>query len=486
MIGSGPLLIGWLVPQREIEYRVNENVVALLVACTAALLVLPRRWAPVPIVICVCYITRAQSIDLGPYSFTPVRILIVIGFVRVLVRREWLAHGVSGLDRLILVWGLWMVLSTYFHVDAATQVVNRFGLVLDGWGLYFLFRIFCRSRDELSRLFGIVAVLLVPVAAEMVAEQITLRNSFAVFGGVPAFPEIRDGRLRAQGPFAHSILAGNIGAVTVPLMIGLWSLNRYLALLGMAVCMTIVVASSSSGPIMSALFGLAAICLWPYRYSLHLFRRAAVLCYLLLMVVMNSPPYYLIAKIDLVGGSTGWHRSRLIESAFEHFGEWWLIGTDYTRHWMPTGVSYSPDHTDITNHYLMAGVLGGVPLMLLFILILSTGFSYIGRALRQTPKPSRQEEFLIWSVGAALFGHAATCIAVAYFDQSIAFLYLTLAAAGAVRFGAATAVAADAAAEKAPLSGSRSRLVARSRRQLGTRRGRRNWSRPEAAPRLAP
>ena len=269
----------------------NSSVIVFLVACAVALLALPRRWAPVPIVIAVCYITRAQSINLGPYSFTPVRILLAIGLVRLLIRREWLAHGFTGLDRLILVWGLWMVLSTFFHNDPSTQVVNRLGLVFDGWGLYFLFRIFCRSRDELSLVFRIVAVLLVPIAAAMVVENITVRNPFAVFGGVPAIPDVRDGRVRAQGPFAHSILAGTIGAVTFPLMIGLWSLHRRLAMLGMAACIMIVLASSSSGPIMSALMGVAAICLWPYRQSLHRFRRAAVVCYLLLMVVMSRPPY---------------------------------------------------------------------------------------------------------------------------------------------------------------------------------------------------
>ena len=189
-----------------------------------------------------------------------------------------------------------------------------------------------------------------------------------------------------------------------------------------------------------------------------------------------------MARIDIVGGSTGWHRSRLIESAFEHFGEWWLTGTDYTRHWMATGVSYSGNHTDITNHYLMSGVLGGLPLMLLFILILWTSFTYVGQALRQTPLPSQQQQFLVWSVGAALFGHAITCMAVAYFDQSIAFLYVTLAAAGAVRFGAATAVNTEAVAEDRLLSRRRPRFGARSSRQPGSRRGRRNWPRPETVP----
>ena len=82
---------------------------------------------------------------------------------------------------------------------------------------------------------------------------------------------------------------------------------------------------------------------------------------ILLDLVMKAPAYYIIARADIIGGSTGWHRAALIDSAIRHLNEWWLIGTDYTRNWMVTGVSWSADNTDITNHYLYLGVLGGLP-----------------------------------------------------------------------------------------------------------------------------
>jgi hypothetical protein len=96
---------------------------------------------------------------------------------------------------------------------------------------------------------------------------------------------------------------------------------------------------------------------------------------------------------------------------------------------MPSGVAWSANHTDITNHYLRMGVLGGLPLMLLFIFTLTRGFSMIGRALRQQLELPRNSQFLLWACGASLFTHAVTCISVSYFDQSIVFLYLSLAAA---------------------------------------------------------
>lgn len=142
---------------------------------------------------------------------------------------------------------------------------------------------------------------------------------------------------------------------------------------------------------------------------------------------MESHVWYLIARIDLTGSSTGYHRAQLITSAIEHLNEWWLVGTTYTRHWMATGVSWSNDHTDITNHYLLTGVNGGLPSMLLFISLIVIGFKNIGSALKRCNSISTQVQ--IWAIGASLFSHTATFISIAYFDQTIIFFYLTLALA---------------------------------------------------------
>jgi hypothetical protein len=99
---------------------------------------------------------------------------------------------------------------------------------------------------------------------------------------------------------------------------------------------------------------------------------------------------------------------------------------------MPTGVSWSAEHTDITNYYLKMGVWGGLPLMLLFIVILAKGFSFVGQTLRKSADLPRESQFMVWALGASLFAHAATFISVSYFDQSFVFIYLTLAAISSV------------------------------------------------------
>jgi hypothetical protein len=407
---------------------VNGITVALLVTAGLAVLAFPKRWALVGLLAGTCYVTRAQSIELGSLTFTVVRILIAVGVFRVLLRSEWKGIRFRGLDWLIVSWGLWMLISVYFHKAPSDQVVERLGFVFDAWGVYFLVRSLCRSWEQSADLCRLAGIVLTPIAAEMVVEKMTAHNLFAFFGGVAEVPYIRHGHVRAQGPFAHAILAGTIGAVCLPLVISAWNRHRKAAVIGVLTCTTMVFASTSSGPILSAAAGVGALALWRYRNWTGPIRWAAVFGYLALDAVMKDPAYYILARIDLAGGSTGWHRARLIESSINHISEWWLFGTDYTRHWMASGVSWSPDHTDITNYYLYMGILGGFPLMLLFICLGIRGFTIVRRGLRNSPA---QSDFALWALGSALFVHAVTCISVAYFDQSVVFLFLTVGLLGA-------------------------------------------------------
>jgi hypothetical protein len=162
---------------------------------------------------------------------------------------------------------------------------------------------------------------------------------------------------------------------------------------------------------------------------------------------MNRPAYFIITHMDLTGSSTSWHRAELIRSTFAHFNEWWLIGTDYTRHWMASGVA-DPNHADITNHYIANGVVGGLLLMVLFIWLFVKAFSLVGKAIKS--ETTENKPFYAWVVGASLFAHAVTCLSVSYFDASIIFLYFTLAATPALVTANAVVSAVLPARELAP------------------------------------
>lgn len=407
----------------------NLSGVLFVLACGFFLLIVPRQWAPLSLLVGCCYMTIAQKVDVGPFSFPVYRILLGLGLLRILLRGERIKGDMNGIDKMVIAWSVWVFLANFFHewtpgsgpVAAAGNIYN---IVL----VYFLIRIWCRSLSELEEIIKVLALILLPIAIEMALEKVTGKNLFAVFGGVAEQVVVREGRLRAQGPFRHAILAGTVGAVCLPLIVGIWNRHRIHALIGITACAVMIFASASSGPVMSLIASLFAIAMWFFRHQTQLARRVAVAFYLLLSLAMTRPPYYLVACIDVAGGSTGWHRAHLIEQTIKYLPEWWLFGTDYTRHWMPDqGISWSEQHTDITNYYIGFGVFGGLLSMGLLICIMGTGFSGLGRVMRDRVDLITQDLFLIWSIGSGLFAHAVTSFSIAYFDQSMIFFWLNIA-----------------------------------------------------------
>ena len=318
------------------------------------LCILPRRLAAIPLLLAATYMTRGQVLEIGPAHFTVLRILVVVGLLRALLKGEGIANGINTLDRMLILWSIFLLGSSVFHTSDAW--VFRAGIVWNDLGCYFLFRIFVQDWEDVRRMFKVLCVVLAPVAVLMLLEKSLGYNFFSILGGVEEVPALRNGHFRAEGPFSHPILAGTVGATCFPMALYLWKSHRKYALVGLFSGAGIVFASTSSGPIMMELFILLGLVLWRVRKHLTTIRWFALMAVLVLDAIMKDPVYFLIARIDIAGGSTGWHRAQLIRSSIEHLDEWWLAGTDYTRHWMPTGIYANEMHTDITNHVLAMGV----------------------------------------------------------------------------------------------------------------------------------
>jgi hypothetical protein len=85
--------------------------VLFLLLNAVALLALPRRWAPLPLLAGACYMTLGQSVVIGPFHFTVIRLLLLVGIIRVLARKERLLGGLNGLDWMMLAWAAWALFS---------------------------------------------------------------------------------------------------------------------------------------------------------------------------------------------------------------------------------------------------------------------------------------------------------------------------------------------------------------------------------------
>ena len=408
-------------------YGLSFTIVASLL-----MLCLPRRLAFIPLLLGAAYMTRGQAFELGGASFTVLRVLVLVGFIRVLARGEHLAHGMNSIDGWMILWAVVLMATSAFHLSDAW--LFRAGLVWSDLGCYFLFRIILAQPQDVVRAFKTVCVVMAPLAALMLFEKTNGHNVFGSLGGVISDAIVREGHVRASGPFAHPILAGTAGATCFGMAASLWARHRKHALLGMLAGGGIVGACTSSGPILMVVFVLLAMLLWRMRDHMRLVRWTGLSAVLALAAVMKDPVYFLMARIDIIGGSQGYYRAQLIRSSIEHLNEWWFAGTDYTRHWMASGIYANNRQTDITNHILAMGVMGGLPLMLVFLSILIAAFRAVGRALRaeQAGAPDNHR-FVVWTLGALLFGHIMNFMSISLFDQSILFFFLVLAAIGAAQ-----------------------------------------------------
>lgn len=402
--------------------------IAFLLIALVGQFTLPRRLAMLPLIFAFAWMTRGQLVDLGFVNISVTRIIIASAIIRAWLRGEHLFNGPSRVDKWMYIWAFLLLATTPFHLSDTT--VYRLGLVWDYLGVYFLFRLFVTRYEDIETVFKSLFVAFLPVAISMLYEQHTDSNIFRALGGVPLVSPHRTNGIRACGPFPHPILAGTAGAILLPMAAYFWSRARRWAFFGGMVGAGIVYASGSSGPMLMAVIGLGCMAIWRFRGQVRIIQWIGVVLVLLLSLVMNDPVYFLLAKIDIAGGSMGWHRAQLIQSTLGAISEWWLYGTDYTRHWMPTGIPANDRHTDITNHYIAMAVYGGIWLLIAFVGLLVSVFRNVGLIIRDE-SVDRREKYLAWTLGSILVAHSFNFFSIVLFDQSIiSFLTVVALAAG--------------------------------------------------------
>ncbi|HLX69111.1 MAG TPA: hypothetical protein VKV04_05730 [Verrucomicrobiae bacterium] len=431
--------------------NINPLAFIFLLAMAFVILRSSRRNAVGAMLAIAAFVPLGQEITLLGLHLYFLRILILVGFCRLLMRRETEGFKLVVVDKFFICW-----LATGFICDFVRGgSAETFGAVYDAAGVYFLIRIWTRSSEDLLAQLRLLSLVAIVMGICMAWEAIKHQDLFFVFGGVPKVPMERDGRFRAEGPFLQPILAGTFGATLFPLLVGLWrngGRGKKLALGGIIGSVMITVASASSGPLLTFVAALIGFSLWPLRERMYLFRRSLVVVLIGFTLVMNAPVWYLIAKVSDVVGGGGWHRSWLIQQFLTHISQWWLVGTSYTANWAPGGevMPNNPNMMDITNHYVAQGIHGGMLGLGFFLAMITAGFKTIGRAVRSETAPS-VHRMLLWTFGVSLASHCAAFISVSYFDQIQVFWFWLLAVIAGVPLWARQELAEEplpAAAEK--------------------------------------
>jgi hypothetical protein len=417
--------------------------VAITIAAAIATMV-RRVHVPIVLLTVACFIPSAQRVVIAGADFNFVRLMVLVCLARIAVRGEISGIRWNVIDTAMAVGACAKILCAPMLRGEVSDLISAVGLNFESFGAYIIVRATVRSIDD-ARLLVLWAAGLCALAVPFfLVERTTGRNLFAIFGGIAEFTVIREGRLRCQGPFAHAILAGCHFVAWIPLWIALVfsteRVSRMLGILGIASGFLIVFFCASSTPLVALIFGCAVWMIFPVRAHLRLLWVLGLVLILTLHFTMKHPVWHLISRIDLVGGSTGYHRYRLIEAAVSRFSEWWLFGTPSTSHW-------GTQLFDVTNQFILEGVRGGVWALIALCAAIVFAFASIGADLRkiaarrQLPSSRasgvaaglRNDEFFVFAIGATLAAHCAIFLAVSYFGQTLLIWLFIIGIAGAHR-----------------------------------------------------
>lgn len=403
----------------------NPWTISLTLALGSCLVLVPRRWAALPILAAAILIPPDQRIVFATLDFNMLRILVLFGLVRLLLRGEMRSLRLNVLDGAMI--GLISALLVVGTLQTGTMsvLVNRLGRTFDSFGVYFYMRTSLRKWSDLRTTLVGAMISTTALASFMAIEWSTGSNLFSALGGVSAQPWVRDGTIRCQGAFSHPFMAGIFGASWVAPCLALWwRTRRKLAVVGVTTCALVVFFSGSSTPLPGLAIGLAGFSMWPFRRYMRFLRWSAAAALVFLHFYREKPIWHLMSRLQIISGAAGYHRYVIVDRAIAYFDEWWLLGTRQIAHW---GIYAG----DITNYYVATGLDGGLLAVLMLVALLVFGCAAMGRAAGASVLDIGQRQ-MAWALGVTVFAHAVMFLGAKYFGQMNVIWYLQMAMVGSL------------------------------------------------------
>jgi len=393
-------------------------LVAMLIAIVL-LLVLNRRWAIVPLLLIAIFTPFGQQLYLAGMHFFVLRVVVIAGCLRLLIakltsREDLFAGGFTLFDGLFCSWAICRAAAFMLLYHEVGAVLYQIAFLVDALGGYFLLRYLIRDEADITRVAKLLAFIAVSMGFCTLIERFHNLNVFGYAGSFSVVPQFRDGQIRAQGAFGHPVLAGTFACTLVPMFFWLFRSGkaRITALAGFLGATAMVLAAASSTPVLAYIAGILGLCLWPIRNYMRVVRWGIVFTIAGLAMIMKAPIWFVIAHVDVVSASSGWHRAELVNAFVNHFSSWWLLGSNNNQTW-------GYEMIDTSNQYVGEGVSGGLVTLTFFIALICQGFSRLGRTRKlMQERRDRAQEWFLWSLCAVLLAHVFAFWGTAYWDQT--------------------------------------------------------------------
>ncbi len=402
-------------------------ILVQLILCVSIFWV-KREHVIVSLIAAMCFLPSGISIKIATLDLQAVRLLAICGIIRVLADGNRKRSDFNTIDKLFF---SYQIIGFFIYVFASDDFSHAFiykcGKAVDSIFLYIVLRYSIQSKEDILlavKSFAVCVFVLIPF---VMVEYFFEYNMFTLLGRDTI--DIRGGEVRATATFSHAILFGSFAVALMPMF---YALRKYgqttLSNGSLICCFFIVIACSSSGPIIALAATVFFMAFFKWREKGKLLFWSIVTSSLFIHFVRESPIWHLLyVRISVKASSTGYHRYLLIEAAIKEFWNWWLVGYGesgpswHEKYWPWTYAHF----TDVTNHYLLVGVRGGVFTMFLFIVLCYKVIKNLGIASIYAEKQS--EQWLWWATAVMMISHCITFLSVAYFGQIEMLLYLTIA-----------------------------------------------------------
>jgi hypothetical protein len=407
-------------------------VAVWLLIAIVLMLTRPREEALVVFLVSCFTIPVGQVVVLGGLHFTVLRILILAGLARrasVGSLRGKFPGGFNPVDQVVVLWTVSALVILSLQWMNRQSLIHNLGDFLDAIGGYLVVRFLIPDGEAVRRTFKVLAWVCLIQGACMTNEQLAHRNIFGYLGGMSLTVTVRDGKIRSEGVMG-CLYAGVFAGVIIPMLLWLWTQgkSRIAAIAGLVGATAMVITSNSSTSWMAIAGSVVGLAFWPLRKHMRVVCWVFALILLMLHLVMNGPVWSLIARIDLTGSSSSYHRYYLLDNCIRHFSDWWLLGYRYYDKW---GWSM----WDLCNQFVVVALLGGLLSLVFYIAIFSRSFRAIGKA-RKVVNGNRGQEWLLWCLGVDLFANVVAHFGINYMAQMMMSLFPLLACISVATFEA--------------------------------------------------
>jgi hypothetical protein len=377
----------------------------------------------------MCFLPGDISLKIG-VNFQAVRLLTIVGFISVYLNNQRIPLKFNSIDYYFFSYNILMaIVYVLASVNTKSAIIFQAGQLVDSILLYLFIRNIVQNRADIGRIAKVLSVCIIVLIPFIFSEFFFQKNFFSIVGR-PGIV-VRQGEVRAAGSFSHAILMGSFAAALIPF---LWASFRTShskkELLAVISCLFFIYACSSSGPIVCTAGMFFFMWFFKYRLYSKLLARLMLAGALTIHLVREYPIWqFLYLRITIKASSTGRHRYLLMDAAIKEFKNWWLSGYGdvgpawHLKYWPWTHATF----TDVTNHYLLVGVRGGMVAMLLFMITCYKSVVTLGHYSFLQKEIS--EQYFWWGIAVMMIGHCITFLSVSYFGQITLFLYMGFAIA---------------------------------------------------------